>query len=110
MQYYIMVEEWRYPTESGSDLIADYSADELDEALEKAESMVDAELENFRLSCCGSEWPMRHNNMNGGNPMMCPNEMGCMLTTKDGLDPWYYAVRLIPIVSLDSQMARKEHD
>ena len=45
MEYYILVNEWNYPTESGRDIIGDF--DTREEAAQEAESQYKAEYDNF---------------------------------------------------------------
>ena len=84
--YFLVVEEWNYPTESGQDpdQVVYYS---LDEALDACEVMARAEMHNFsdvtELDCLP--------------PARCDD--GFILTTKMGLDPFYYFVRVVPVVS-----------
>lgn len=47
MKYYIVVNEWLYPTESGRDIIGDF--DTLEEAEQVAAQQVEEERDNFLL-------------------------------------------------------------
>lgn len=50
MEYYIVINEWNYPTESGREFIDDF--DTIQEAETCAESECDKELDNF-IEACG---------------------------------------------------------
>ena len=45
MKYFIVTQEWLYPTESGRDLVGDF--DTLEEALEVAKELYEEERDNF---------------------------------------------------------------
>jgi hypothetical protein len=47
MTYYIVVNEWNYPTESGRDIIGDF--DTIEEAEQVASQQVEEERDNFLL-------------------------------------------------------------
>lgn len=112
MQYYIVVEEWLYPTESGREIIGDFDktiggmksgGDETSLVLNRAKELADAEEQNFELACrTDCLPPAQYNNKNGGNANMSIDEIGYIITSKNGLDDWYYAVRIIPVSSLDT--------
>jgi len=112
MQYCIVVEEWLYPTESGRNVIGDYGrviggssedGDETSLALEKARELAEAEEQNFEKACGVDCLPAtQYNNKNGYDANMSVDETGYLITSKNGLDDWYYAVRIIPVSSLGS--------
>ena len=89
MKYFIVVEEWNYPYESGREIAEIY--DTYDEALEKAKSLCEDEMDNF----CD----------NIGGDCLNPEELGgvnkgVIITSKMGLDNFYYACRIFEVDSL----------
>lgn len=91
--YYIIIEEWLYPTESGREPV-DVTFDTRDEALEFSETLGEKELEAFE-------------NQTGVDPLnpqryvpACGDIGGTIVTAKNGLDPWYYAARVYKIEPL----------
>ena len=112
MQYYIVVEEWLYPNESGREIVGDFGrviggmeadGDESSIALNKAKELAEAEEQNFEMACGTDCLPAtQYDNKNGGNVNMSTDEIGYIITSKNGLDDWYYAARIIPVLSLES--------
>lgn len=108
MQYYVVVEEWLYPTESGRNIIGAFdvssqASDQAESVLLKARELAEAEEENFEINCKVDCLPAtQYCNVNGYNANMSKDEIGYIITSKIGLDNWYYAVRIIPISSIDS--------
>lgn len=57
MKYYIVINEWLYPTESGRDFVGTF--DTLEEAVKAAKNEYDVEFQNFRdmngvyMAACG---------------------------------------------------------
>lgn len=49
MQYYILINEWNYPTESGREFIGDF--DDIEDAEYHAKDECDRELDNFQNAC-----------------------------------------------------------
>ena len=89
MKYFVVVEEWNYPCESGRNIVDDF--DTYDEALAKSMDMCENEMDNF----C--------DNIKGDclNPEeMSGDERGVIITSKMGLDKFYYACRIFEINSL----------
>lgn len=84
--YYLVVEEWNYPTESGRDPSL-LTYDSRDEAMSACHEMVEAERDNF-IAATG---------MDCLPPEQC--DTGFILTTRMGLDPYYYLARVVPVVS-----------
>ena len=89
MKYFIVVEEWNYPYESGREIAEVY--DTYEEALEKAKSLCEDEMDNF----CD----------NIGGDCLNPEELGgdnkgVIITSKMGLDNFYYACRIFEVDSL----------
>lgn len=87
--YYICMEEWLYPTESGRDFVEEY--DTYEEALAKAKECCDSELYNFASATgCDPTRPEAFINKDGMKQGVC-------ITCKDGLEEWWYAVKIIPV-------------
>lgn len=87
--YYLILDEWNYPTESGRGVLPEtYDSGEFGDALQKCIAMAEAEKENFE-ECTGED----------ALPVVRTPD-GAILTTKSGLDEFYYAVRLIKITPL----------
>jgi len=83
--YYLVVEEWNYPTESGREVYAD-TFDTKAEALAKCELIAKDEfVTNFAAAVGQDALP----------PGRC--EDGTLVTTKMGLDPFYYYARVITV-------------
>lgn len=88
--YYLLVDEWNYPTESGREPHSE-TFDTLDGALRFAKNTAEAEEPTFEdctgLDClCAEE--------------CAPSNGDCgsvMVTCKNGLDPWYFATRVIKV-------------
>lgn len=89
MRYFIVHEEWNYPTESGREFVDDF--DTYDKALAKAMQLCEDEMQNF---CDSIKGDCLDPEELGG-----PNK-GVILTSKMGLDPFYYACRITEIESL----------
>ncbi len=108
MKYIIAVEEWNYPCESGREVVETYSVseddgyyegDERDMALEKARMMCEEERLNFaEVTKTDPLFPELYQES---------HEAGYIITPKNGLDAWYYAVRLMPVVSLDTPVRNR---
>lgn len=86
-KYYIVVAEWLYPTESGRDVIID--ADTKDEALVRCFELCDDELDNYGQVCGDYLAPEQYKDKDG-------NE-GVVITSKNGLDDWYFKVKIIEV-------------
>ena len=87
-RYYIVVEEWLYPTEGGRDYIEDY--DTFVEARAKALELVKSELHNF-ASATGCEPSAPDEVQEDGRTA------GIIITDKSGFEDWWYAVKIIPV-------------
>lgn len=97
MRYLVAIEEWNYPCESGREFVDTYSlgegqADECKLARLKAKEMCENERMNF--SAVTNTDPLMPNLFEDGSGT------GYIITPKNGLDDWYYAVRLIEVSSL----------
>lgn len=88
--YYVLVEEWLYTTESGRDTI-DVTFDSREEALLYAGDFIKNEVQNFsdhnKVDCLPPE----------EYSPCCNDEGGFIITPRNGLDEWYYAVRVFKI-------------
>lgn len=88
--YFILVEEWNYPTESGRELRTEiFDESEKQMALDLAKDICEAELDNF----------FENTRCDPLGPDHCIGEPfeGYILSDKKGLEPFYYAVRLVEI-------------
>ena len=88
--YYILVEEWLYPTESGRD-VCDGSYDSYGAALAGAKEFCEDEMYNFAYATkCDPTHPEAFINRDGSKQGVC-------ITCVNGLDEWWYAVKIIPV-------------
>ena len=88
--YYVLVEEWNYPTQSGREARPEtYNEDERDKALEKCLSIAEEEVENFEQHVMEDALPAEK------------TESGAIVTTRMGLDGFYFAVRLVKLTPLN---------
>lgn len=86
MKYYVMVEEWNYPTESGVNVFeATYMVDELKNALTVARLKCEVERDNFFENTKLDATPLN----------LIDEGKGYIITDKNGLEDFYYAVRLV---------------
>lgn len=91
--YYLILDEWNYPTESGREVLPyTYDEDEREEALKKCLALAVDEKENF-MECTGED----------ALPVAWTPD-GTILTTRSGLDGFYYAARLVKITPLDKEV------
>lgn len=98
--YYIIMEEWLYPTESGREPV-DVTFDTEEEALEFTESLGENELVTFEMQTREDPLaPQRH-------LPTCGDNGGTIVTSKNGLDPWYYAARVYKIEPLQKAESMK---
>ena len=87
-KYYILVEEWLYPTESGRDFVNDY--DTIEEAEEAALDACGCEKYNFSYACkCDPTTPSLVKE-NG-------KTIGAIITDKNGTEDWWYAVKIVEV-------------
>ena len=95
--YYLVVEEWNYPTESGREP-SQLTYDGLDEAISACRELAEAERGNFTavtgLDCLP--------------PETC--DTGYILTTRMGLDPFYYLARVVPVMSRMGRVLEETND
>lgn len=85
--YYIVVEEWLYPAESGREVHAD-TFDSEEDAIRECEAKRAAETANFSENCrCEAVAACAAH----GQDMMC------VLTPRECDDPWYYAARVLRV-------------
>lgn len=89
-KYYIVVEEWNYPCESGRNIVDDF--DTYEDALKKCMDMCENEMDNFCHNIGGD--CLNPEELGG-------NDKGVILTSKMGLDDYYYACRIVGFNSLD---------
>ena len=97
--YYILVEEWLYPTESGHDT-CEHTFETPDDVLAYAAKKAEEEVANFRNATqCDCLPPAVYESAEG-------DAGGYIITTKMGLEPWYYACRIFRVAPLAKE-ARK---
>lgn len=88
-KYYILVTEWKYPTETGREIIGDF--DSRDEALVRGFELCDDECDNFTQAT--------------GCDYLAPEECegsagdvgGVIITPKNCLDEWFFVARIIEV-------------
>lgn len=93
MSYFIVIEEWTFPTESGREP-SRYTFDTLAEALVECLRLAEEALPDF------------FNNGVGEEGDVLPPEMyndGYIVTTKAGLDPYYYYARAVRVDTLTDE-------
>ena len=83
--YYLIVEEWNYPLESGRDPHP-LTYDTPEDALAECHELAKLEADNFAVSTGMDCLP----------PQQCGND-GVIITTKMGLDPFYYYARVVRV-------------
>ena len=83
--YYLVIEEWNYPSESGREPSLN-TYDSKEEALKVCRDMAESEVANFRTATGADTLPVG----------WCHD--GAILTTKTGLDPYYYYARIVQVV------------
>ena len=87
-KYYVLVEEWLYPTESGRDFVED--CDTIEEAVEIATEKCVEEVYNFAHNCkCDPTTPSTVEE--GGKAV------GVIITDKNGMEDWWYAVKIVEV-------------
>lgn len=87
--YYIVSEEWLYPTESGREIAGDF--DTYEEALRQAREMCKDEMFNFAdATGCDPSNPEAFISRDG-------TQQGVMIADSKGLEEWWYAVKIIPV-------------
>lgn len=92
--YFVLVEEWNYPTESGREPVG-ITFDSKSEALDYAKKMCENEEENYwEVTGCDS-LPVGYCRDDGNGTE------GYIITDKKGLEPFYFFVRLLEIKSVD---------
>jgi hypothetical protein len=88
--YYVLLEEWLYPTESGREPV-EVTFDYLEAAMAHARDMAEKEMSNFAdITKVDCRIPDRCASGNGDSGSY-------ILTCMNGLDAWYYAVRVFKI-------------
>ena len=93
-KYYILVTEWKYPTETGREIIGDFGS--RDEAIVRAFELCDDECDNFAQAT--------------GCDYLAPDELaweecegstgdvgGVIITPKNCLDEWFFVARVIEV-------------
>lgn len=89
--YYVLVREWNYPTESGRDTCScTYDEAERNEALARCLAMAEREVDNFERNVRDYALPPKR------------TENGAIVTTREGLAGFYYAVRLVKVTPLNT--------
>ena len=87
--YYIVAEEWLYPTERGRDLVDDF--DTYEDALARARELCKDEMFNFaQATRCDPSNPTAFISPDG-------SRQGVMIADNKGLDDWWYAAKIIPV-------------
>lgn len=85
--YYIVSEEWLYPTESGRDLVDDF--DTYEDALLAAKKKCEEEMYNFlHATGCDPTHPEAFTDRDGSKQGVC-------ITCLNGIDDWWYAAKII---------------
>lgn len=87
-RYYLVVTEWRYPTESGYDVCND-TFDTKQEAVRECLAVCHSEMSNFSAFC--DPLPVAPCSDAEGNVL------GAIITAKNGLDEWWFAAKVIPV-------------
>ena len=90
--YYIVVEEWNYPTESGRE-VCDLTFDSLEEAIAKCKEFAGYAEQNFEDNVKQDVLPPAITEDKG-------KSNGVIITTRTGLDPFYYYARVITMEPL----------
>lgn len=93
MDYYALMEEWLYPTESGREPV-DVTFESYGEALDYADSMCEKEMANFRAAC---RYEPTHPDHYFPKDQLDRDPAGSVITVKNGLEEWWYGVRVIPL-------------
>lgn len=89
--YFLLVEEWNYPTESGREVHdLTYEEDEREDGIAACMKLANDELPNFEASTKEDALP----------PERLGNGDGVIITTRMGLDRFYYAARLLKVTPL----------
>lgn len=87
--YYVAVEEWLYPTESGREIAGDF--DTYEEALRRAGRLCKDEMFNFAdATGCDPSNPTEFVSPDG-------TQRGVMIADSKGLEEWWYAVKIVPV-------------
>ncbi len=89
MPYFIVVNEWLYPTESGRDFVCIY--DVYEQALNRAKYECANELSNYEDACgCDALQPDPVEDWDG-----VPSKF--VITAKNGLDEWWFSSKIIAV-------------
>lgn len=88
-RYYVCMEEWLYPAESGREYLENY--DSYEDALRKAMNRCEGEMANFAFATgCDPTRPRAFISEMGAKQGVC-------ITCENGLDEWWYAVKIITV-------------
>lgn len=88
-KYYILVTEWKYPTETGREIIGDFGS--RDEAIVRAFELCDDERDNFTQATGCDCLPPEECEGSAGDVG------GVILTPKNCLDEWFFIARVIEV-------------
>ena len=88
-KYYIVVDEWNYPNESGHNIIDDFDTEK--DAMECAFNSINFESVNFKNNC-GDALPI-----NEVKPFGKDEYRGYIITPKNCSDPYFYFVKVIEV-------------
>lgn len=87
--YFIVVEEWNYPCESGRNVLEDF--DTMEEAMEYALAKAKEEVSNYNENC-GDSLPIAVMNGNCGN-----EQSGYIISPKNGTDNYFYVTKVVEV-------------
>ena len=88
-KYYILVTEWKYPTETGREIIGDFGS--RDEALVRGFELCDDECDNFAQATGCDCLPPEECEGSAGDVG------GVIITPKNCLDEWFFIARIIEV-------------
>ena len=87
--YYIVVQEWLYPTESGRDVLAD-TYDDVAEATASARRCVESEVFNYDRATGCTPTPVEETED-------FQSKAAFIITDKAGLEEWWFAAKVIEV-------------
>lgn len=87
-RYYIAIEEWLYPTESGREFIDDF--DTFEDAVKCAKELCESETYNFSHATGCDPLPPAVVELKPDG-----KSIRYVITPKNGLDDWWYSVKVV---------------
>ena len=87
--YFLVVQEWLYPTESGRDVESD-TYDTKEEALEVCADLVRTEKSNFSDACKCDPSPANAVTKDG-------KTAGFVITDKNGMEDWWFCAKVVEV-------------